>query len=54
MPNIGKTYFKANYSMMINDIYTIIKNNNNITLFDIITMQENEKKLKLEEKLRKA
>jgi len=54
MSDIGKEYFKGDFLEMKDDINTIIKNNNNLTLFDIITIKENEIKRREEEKLKKA
>jgi hypothetical protein len=53
MSDIGKEYFKGDFLEMKDDINTIIKNNNNLTLFDIITIKENEIKRREEEKLKK-
>ena len=54
MSDIGKEYFKGDFLEMKDDINTIIKNNNNLTLFDIIAIKENEIKRREEEKLKKA
>ena len=54
MSDIGKEYFKGDFLEMKDDINTIIKNNNNLTLFDIISIKENEIKRREEEKLKKA
>ena len=54
MSDIGKEYFKGDFLEMKDDINTIIKNNNDLTLFDIISIKENEIKRREEEKLKKA